>query len=41
MMVSSALPWLLMGKTYLLSRRSGLLLLAIYMAYLGYLIFKG
>ncbi len=41
MMGFSILPWFMMRKTDRLSRRSGLVLLSCYGAYIGYLVWKG
>ena len=38
MMLTSALPWFLMRKTYTVTRGGGAILLACYLGYLGYLI---
>jgi len=40
MIFISALPWLMMRKTYTVTRKDGLILLFCYVGYLGYLIFK-
>ncbi|MDM8544422.1 calcium/sodium antiporter [Desulfococcaceae bacterium HSG9] len=40
MMVISAMPWLMMTKGYVISRANGVILLASYLGYLGYLIIK-
>ena len=41
MMFVSFLPWLMMRKTYVVNRRNGAVLLACYVGYVAYLIFKG
>ncbi|EFK10075.1 putative K+-dependent Na+/Ca+ exchanger [delta proteobacterium NaphS2] len=40
MLIISALPWLMMRKTPTITRKDGLILLACYVAFLGYLIHK-
>lgn len=41
MMVISFLPWLMVKRTLVITRKNGVCLLAIYFAYIGYLIWKG
>jgi cation:H+ antiporter len=40
MMFTSFLPWLLMRKTYTMTRKGGVILLACYVGYITYLIIK-
>ena len=40
MMAISAMPWLMMTKGYVISRMNGVILLASYLGYLGYLIIR-
>jgi len=40
MMLTSFLPWLMMRRTYTVSRQSGVILLFCYVGYLTYLIIR-
>lgn len=41
MMVISFLPWLMIRRTLTITRKNGVVLLAVYFGYLGYLVWKG